>query len=311
MKSLRLTLILFFALCCQEIYGQAKGNVSQRRQEYVQQQSYYNFLTERPQAPRTPSGFINDSTFEIQTRLLMNVEADTYVAILSLRQAAKTATECNQTAERRIQAFTQTLLSNKLVSPEDIYIDFIAQVPTYTYEIEKKIFSKTANEVPTGFELSKNIHIRFAKAETLDMIMIEAAKQEIYELVKVDYVVSQEKLNQIYDSLRNVAVSLTEAKTKDFERLGFSFSGDHIRYKTLKETLASSYPLERYESYTAYRSAQLPQTDFKETTRASKAKTYFYEKLPYNTYDRVLHPEVLAPAVQFSYELRTRYVLER
>ncbi len=309
---MRYLLIVVSLILSFHVKAQVRGGYSKQVQERARSQTYYNFLNDRNVSSSDRKlGFLNDSTLEIQTRLLINVPAEAYVAILSLRQTGKTAITCNQTAEQRIKTFSNSLIEQGIVEKTDIYIDFIAQVPTYSYEIEKKIFSKNANEVPTGFELTKNIHISFSDIQKLDQIMLKAAEVEIYELVKVDYVVAQNTLNSVYDSLRREAIVLTQEKLEGFEKLGVGFSGDHIRYKILKENLASTYPVERYESYSAYRSAQLPQGEFKTTTRAGKAQTYFYDKLPYNTYDRVLNPEIVEPAVQFSYELKMRYVLNR
>ncbi|GIM56948.1 hypothetical protein CAPN006_13410 [Capnocytophaga canimorsus] len=70
----------------------------------------------------------------------------------------------------------------------EVYVDIISFVPIYEFEIEKKIFSKkNYNEVPKGFELKKNIHIKYTSYAQLDEFINILSKEEIYDLVKVDY----------------------------------------------------------------------------------------------------------------------------
>lgn len=299
-----------FLLVANQLWSQAKGNIDykDRSGAFFQNQSFSGSNTRPSFTPSTQSYFINDSTMQIGASILMNIQADEYVAILSVSQAGRTAKICNQTIEARINALTQALKQQGFRN-EHIYIDFISQIPTFEYEIEKKIFSKTANEVPSGFELKKNIHIYFNDIKKLDQIMIEAADQEIYDLVKVDYYIPQEKINSIYDSLRNTALNVIDSKLKALNKLEFNFNPEQFIYKTFSEDLSSVYPVERYSSYTAF-STSAVQSDLKVKKNIKKTPTYFYDKVPYNNYDAVLNPVILEPAIQFSYVLAVRFSLK-
>lgn len=304
--------LLFMGLLNQ-VFGQAKGNINYQEQFRQNSANLNQFSNRRTSlnasfTPSTDSYFINDSTMEIGANVLINVRAQEYVAILSISQAGKTAKVCNETIENRIQSFGQGLQRQGFRS-EDIYVDFISQIPTFEFEIEKKIFSKTANEVPSGFELKKNVHIRFQDIKKLDQIMVIAADQEIYDLVKVDYYIPQEKMNSIYDSLRNTALSIIDRKLESFEKLQFKFGSEQFVYKTFSEDLSSVYPVERYSSYKAY-STSAVQADLKVKRNIKKTPTYFYDKVPYNYYDAVLNPVILEPAIQFSYALAVRFSLK-
>lgn len=304
--------LLFMGLLNQ-VFGQAKGNINYQEQFRQNSANLNQFSNRRTSlnasfTPSTDSYFINDSTMEIGANVLINVRAQEYVAILSISQAGKTAKVCNETIENRIQSFGQGLQQQGFRS-EDIYVDFISQIPTFEFEIEKKIFSKTANEVPSGFELKKNVHIRFQDIKKLDQIMVIAADQEIYDLVKVDYYIPQEKMNSIYDSLRNTALSIIDRKLESFEKLQFKFGPEQFVYKTFSEDLSSVYPVERYSSYKAY-STSAVQADLKVKRNIKKTPTYFYDKVPYNYYDAVLNPVILEPAIQFSYALAVRFSLK-
>lgn len=257
--------------------------------------------------PISQAQFLNDSTVVIETHLLMNVKADSYVAILSLTQLGDKLAEANQVLDNRIQNFTQELQRNGF-SDKDIFVDFISQVPTYEFETEKKIFSKTANEVPSGFELKKNIHIAYQKNSDLDKIVLIAANYEVYDLVKVDYHIKN--LEAIGDTLRNKAVNIIKKKVKQLEALNINFKPEGLKYQTLAEDITASYPEERYASYTAFSSAN-PKKNVKYSNEVKKNTTYYYNKIGYNNYDLVINPVVLEPVIQYSYSLKVKYSLKK
>src|SRR5690606_21526137 len=87
----------------------------------------------------------------------------------------------------------------------EVVTDMISFVPTYAFEAEKKIFNpKTYNEQPTGFELKKNLIIKFKNSNDMDKILAICARQEIYDLAKVDYVTSN--YDQIHDAMQAKAI---------------------------------------------------------------------------------------------------------
>ncbi|NJO04004.1 MAG: SIMPL domain-containing protein [Bacteroidia bacterium] len=293
------------------LLAQAKGNIDYQQQDRsmaLRGKSMYNQAFSNDDS-FTNIYFKNDSTIEIGANVLMNVSAEQYVAILSVLQAGETAKICNETIDFRLRNFTQSMTQNG-VTAGDIYIDFISQIPTYQYEIEKRIFSKTANEVPSGFELRKNVHIKFKDIKTLDKIMVLAAEQEIYDLVKVDYYLDQNRLNAVYDSLRNSALAVVERKLKAFQRLNFDFSPAQCIFRNINENLTSVYPVERYASYQAYSKSALKQ-DLKIEREIQKSSTYYYNKVAYNDYDMVINPILLEPAIQFSYSVQVQYVMKK
>jgi len=72
-----------------------------------------------------------------------------------------------------------------------------------------------------------------------------------------------------------------------------------------------SYPINRYETYQAF-SAQKLDIDEKSNSvinNADKPVSRFYNAVPANDYDIVINPEILEPAVQFSYNLIVRFTL--
>jgi uncharacterized protein YggE len=295
-RSLLPTAALFI-LSCSQLLSQAAGN------------SIYNSTTSFNNYERGVN-FLNDSTMVIRVDALMNVRADSYIAILGIDQVGSTADSANMMMNERINGFINAL-GRLGVQSRDLYVDLVSQIPTYEYDLENKLFSRTYNEVPKGFDLKKNVHISFTKPEVLDDILLEASRFEIYDIVKVDYIVKD--MESVYDSLRSAAVRTMGKKIRDFEKLGVKFLG---MYQTVAENTTSTSPIERYASYSAFSSAALPQVRkslLKSTTvnTAQKPVTIYYNKIPYNAYDIVINPNTLEPTVQFSYSLAMKYVLKK
>jgi uncharacterized protein YggE len=254
--------------------------------------------------------FINDSTMMLQVDALMNVKADSYVAILGLSQIGTTLDSVNLMLNDRINGFVNDL-GRLGIDRKDIYVDMISQVPTYDYEVKTRMFSRTYTEVPTGFDLKKNVHISFTRADQLDEILLEAARHEIYDLVKVDYVVDDTE--KIYDSLREAAVRIVQKKIAAMEKLGVKFAG---MYQTVSESTSSVFPIERYTQYAAYSTTTLREVKkslLGSTTvqEARKPITAYYNHAPHNGYDIVINPNVVEPMVQYSYSLALRWVLKK
>jgi uncharacterized protein YggE len=254
--------------------------------------------------------YTNDSTMVVMVSTLMNVRASEYVAILGVAQVAPTIDSANVMINSRIDDFANGL-SRMGLRKSDLYIDLISQVPVYEYEVENKLFSRTYNEVPRGFDLKKNVHISYSRPDQLDDILLEAAKHEIYDIVKVDYVINN--MESIYDSLRSVATRLMGKKIRDFEKLGVKLVP---MYQTIAENRTSVYPSERYSAYSAFNSTSLrevkkPLIGSASVNVAEKPVTLYYNRLPYHDYDIVINPQIVEPAVQFSYKLMMKYVMKK
>ncbi|MBI3500177.1 MAG: SIMPL domain-containing protein [Bacteroidetes bacterium] len=249
---------------------------------------------------------ISDTVFELSVNALMNAHANSYVVSLGVSQAAGTIDSCQQIINERINNFIAQLMKSG-IKKEDIFIDFVSQVPVFEVAIEKKIFSKRYNELPSGFELKKNIHIAYRKNETLDEIVTLAAKSEIYDIIKVDYIINT--ISAVYDTLRNASIKLLNEKAEDYKKLGIKFNP---KFQVMAEDVQAVYPIERYKSYTAYNNSSLQALKKSGVSSTSityqpKQATLYYDKLPYNNYDIVINPVVIEPAAQFTYSLKVRY----
>jgi regulator of sigma D len=269
------------------------GGLSNTNSYY--QQAYYP----------TPTS-INDTVIYIDVKALMNAKADTYIMILGLSQISENLETCFDLTDQRVAAF----LSEAGIKEEDVYVDFISQTPIFAREKAKKIFSKKYVEIPKGFEIKKNIHIRYTDRKMADKYLKLAAKNEIYDIIRVDYIVSNHKA--IYDTLRGECVSLLSKYLADFAKLGYTFEAD---YKSLEESNSCTYPNSNYASFSSYMPSNyqpLVGNDAEVTlVNPNESINIFYNKLPYNNYDIIINPDMIEPSVQFSQYLKLKIVLKK
>ncbi len=272
-----------------------------------QQQTYQNVM---PNAqfrgvPKSAT-MLDGNQLEISINALSNQKASSYTAIFSLLQLGKTADETNTLLNTRLNAFLAELKTLGIPAA-DMYVDMVNFLPKYEYDVSKKLFSKkTYTEIPKGFELQKNVHIRYTDAALLDRIVTAAARQEIYDIVKVDYFVKDPQA--VYAQLREAAfLYLTQIKNQ-YRSTGLRLDS---AYLVTAENAWVAYPINRYETYQAF-SGQRIDADEKGNSvvnAADKPISRFYNAVPANDYDIVINPEILEPAVQFSYNLILKFTL--
>src|SRR5690606_3639704 len=101
---------------------------------------------------------------------IYNEKATSKLAVFSVLQLGKTAEEATDLIGERINSVKSQIKSFK---PEiEVVTDMISFVPVYEFEEEKRIFNpKTYNEKPSGFELRKNLIIKFNETNDLNQIL--------------------------------------------------------------------------------------------------------------------------------------------
>ena len=246
----------------------------------------------------------SDKEMIFTVNALLNQKADSYLAIFSVVQAGKTIKEVNDLANARINKFKERIKKNG-ITEKDIYIDMVSSVPVYGYNVEKRLFSSTYTEVPKGFEIQKNIHVKYKDVAVFDKIMNAAANSEIYDLIKVEYFVNDSESN--YTKLREKAIDYMNKKLLSFKKLNINF--DKI-YHIISEKSAVVYPVDRYKSYQAFTGSTIPSGSGKTVKSIRKPKTMFYNKLPYHKFDIVINPTMLEPSIQFTYSLTAKYIIK-
>lgn len=252
------------------------------------------------------SNIQDPNTVTFNLRGLANMKADAYMAIFNITQVGETATKANELVNQRYQAFLSEIAA--YVKSEDVYLDMVSQVPIYEVEVTQKLFSKTYNEVPKGFELQKNIHVLYRKGGDLDKILEAAAKHEIYDLIKVDYYI--ENGDRVFTKLRDSLLLLIEERVKSYNKL----LGEKLdtAYKSVQENKAMTFPIDRYSKYIPASSSSVEALGKKSgVTAVRKPTIMFYDKLSYHNFDIIINPIVVEPVVQYTYQIKVQYHRKR
>ena len=282
--------VLFFCIVLPFtfVYSQKAGN-----SVYGQNYSY-------GKQAGTGNLYISDSTFLIEASVMSNVKADEYVVTFGVDEEAATLKECNEKIEKRIQAFAADLV-RKGIPLRDIYVDMTTQNKIYDYKISGQI----AEQIVKGFELKKNVIVKFKDIKDLDEMIIAASHQQIYDLVKVDYIVTN--LNAVYTQLFQSAMEVINQK----KGLYAAATGSKISpvSQMYGEQFYSYYPSQLYKSYTAYSTSEI-YTEANTVKEARKSPVFYYDKIDYSGFDRISEPSVTEPAVEFVLTLQVKFERE-
>ena len=283
MKKTSFTILAI--VICQTVFGQVAGNINYQTQVKFPES---NFNVNLP----------SNTDISISVKGLANVKADTYVAIFSTTQVGKTTEEVNELIDKRIN---QALTEFKTKKNVEIYVDMISFVPVYEYEVEKKVFSKKSyNEVPKGFELKKNIHIKYSDPNLLNDFITILSKNEIYDLVRVDYF--SNNIENIKKELMNRAKVIVQEKVKNFETLtGETFTNSE---RKVADGYRMVLPVEMYKSYEAFNSTSLNLKKTANVSQVEKATTLYYQPIIDKEFDFVINPSIFEPVIQVLYEVK-------
>jgi uncharacterized protein YggE len=288
--------LIHLALLClnTSLFAQASGNLNYNQAAALQ---------------NTARAEIRNEEIALSVTGLLNARADTFVAFFHVMQVGETAASTDSLMMARINKFKETL--NKVMPGGTISLstDMISFVPKYDINVINRLFSKTYNEVPDGFELQKNVIVRYHKASDMDAIITAAASAEIYDLVKVDYFLKDVKKQ--YDELRAQCLALLKTRIKSYEAVG-------IRLDTLRKTFADDFgtvlPQTRYGNYQAVarpslKAVKKSESGFSKFHSADLSPSKYYQAEPYTEYDVVINPVVDEPMVQLSYQISMKFSL--
>lgn len=275
---------------------------------FAQNRANYNYgnasydKDEKPTQVLPNAIILSNNLQELEATVLMNVTADEYVAMFHIEQKGKNLKDVQQNLDKRIADFQKGLMELG-IKEDEMIIDFLSLVPEYEYDIEKKLFSKTYNEVPVGFELKKNVHIRFKDNKILDKIIAKAAENEIYDLSKVEYFIKDTDI--LYQKLRRKAFEIISKKEKLYDSLHINLSKAE---KIADEKFQTYFPFDRYRSYSAVSKGKTSFSKNAKVNDENRSPSAFYEKLDYDKIECIINPTILEPAVQLFFTLKVRYI---
>ena len=240
------------------------------------------------------------STF-IDGSILMNVKADEYVAVFGVMEEGKTPEEANEKMDATIASF-KTSLRDFAIKDDDIFVDFVAQNRIYEYRIEGKLVI----EELAGFELKKNVSIHFKDKLLVDKLAVAAARFQIFDLIKVDYLVKD--MAAIQARLQAQTMGIIKRKVESYQNLLGIKSLDATQIVADKPSVY--FPIEQYSSYVAAESQNVS-VRFGDAVgirkEARKSRTTYFKPLSGDSFDTVINPVIIEPVVQFTTYIKVKY----
>jgi uncharacterized protein YggE len=241
----------------------------------------------------------------IPAHVQINVKADEYVAVYGLSQDGRTVQECNQKINAQAENFIGEL-KNIGVKAGDVEMDHTTQTRTYDYQITGNV----ANEKAVGFAVKKTMSVHFKEKEWINKLMDAAAKSNIYDLIKVDYVVNDPAA--VREKLFEESVRLIKEKAGRYDKLlGLKFRS---QLQIVEENYNTIFPTEAYASYTAFETGKVSASIFNIRNRvkeAPKNETFFFNTQDAGNFDFIINPVVTEPVVQFSLYLQIKYLFDK
>ena len=273
-------------------YGQAGGRARADQGERAKR------VVARDEMP--PS----DTSMFLDASVLMNVKADEFVATFGVAEEAETIEGCQAKMDATIAAFTEALKPLG-VDADALFVDFAAQTKVYSYKVEGNL----AREQLAGFELRKTVAIRYRDKALIDRLVVVASRAKVYDLIKVDYVVTD--LDPIQERLADAAAAVIKAKAARHERL----LGIKLRAvpQVHAERSSAHHPTGMYDSYTSGEAEAVhggPDRSRLTVQTLRRPRTFYFNPLDADGFDRVIDPVILEPVVQFTLYLKLKYEIE-
>jgi len=285
-------LILFILLSNYLIsFSQVSGNIN-----YLNNVKYKNSIH------HINFNFSNPNEINFEVKALSNLKADSYVAIFNVTQTGRNSEEASMLLDNRLKEIINYVAKKPEIT---MYIDMVSFVPKYEYIVEKKLFSKnTYNEVPKGFELQKNIHIKYKNASVLHDLIQICSKSEIFDLVKVDYYI--ENLEDKKNELLQKARKLIQQKIGDYQVLLDENFGNTT--KRMVDGFAVKYPIEMYNKFQSYSSSSLHLKPKEKHNAMDKTTKMYYQPIMDKDFDFTINAPIIEPVIQLLYQIKIKVI---
>lgn len=283
-------------------FAQASGNISYSQsggKERAKQNERNKRALSQSEAPP------NSASMFVEASVLMNLKADEYVAVFGVSQECGAVPECNQKMDATTNQFVGELKQLGIGS-EEVFVDFAAQNKIYGFQVVGNI----AKEKLVGFELKKNVTVHYKDKLLLDKLIIAASKANIFDLIKVDYIVTDTL--GAHAKLMEIATRIIRQKAAEYEKLLGIRLLQPAQIYAAKPSIY--FPTDLYDSYRAYETEDISDNSERQkyaVQGARKSRTLFFNALDADGFDTVINPIVIEPAVQFTLYLKVRYEIEQ
>jgi uncharacterized protein YggE len=236
----------------------------------------------------------------VEANVLVNVKADEYLAVFALAQEGQTVPEGNARIDAQVEELRRSLRDLGL-KDADVVVDYISQNKVYDFDIS----GNTAREKLSGFQVKKNVAVRYKDKALLDRILAAASRASVFDLIKVDYVVSD--MPRVRERLLDEATRLVARKREGYARLlGVKMKPESV----FQEKYNVFFPSEMYSAYVAYQTGGVEAGRDMRVLEQRKTSTFYFNPLHTAEFDLVIDPAGAEPVVQCTLYLKVKCRLE-
>ncbi len=264
---------------------------------------YYN---NQPHIPSLNQGNLqthSSSSYAVESSVLINIKPDSFVIVFGLAQVGANSDASNDKVNSVFANFTKDL-SKIGITKDDTFVDFITQTRVYGYKTETVGQATNVIEIPNGFETKKTIAVRYKSRDFFEKIVSIAAKNLIFDLIKVDYIVSD--FESVRATLFDEAINVIKAKQAKYSNsLGIKLFPVGLAI----EKYDVFYPSERYQAYQAFETGSASRSYNSQGVdiRERKSSTFYYEPLSASLFDKTITSVGIEPVVQYILYLKVDY----
>jgi uncharacterized protein YggE len=127
-----------------------------------------------------------ESFIAIEGRAVVRVRPTKIRMVLAVTSEGQTAQDCQRTIEESIAGLKSRWLKQK-IAPEDIVEDFIAVLPVYEWNLEKRGDTEVGVEKHAGFRMQTNIHLAVPNDANAPAALRAAFEQGVTDIIAFDY----------------------------------------------------------------------------------------------------------------------------
>lgn len=248
----------------------------------------------------------NEAVYRI--KILNNVKTDAYIVTFGLNQEASSVKECNAKINQRIQSFKAA--AKKLgVKEEGIFVDFITQNKIYDYESETQGSQIKVNQIDAGYEIKKNVILRFSNQISFDDLVEKASDFDIHNIIKIDYV--NLNADKIYEQMFEEAQKLASIRKTQMRNYIDEGAEDT---PSIQVNFVAISPTSQYKNFAAFESSELNTSSNsryydKQIIRKEerKSKTFYYDGLNPQGYDKIMNADSPVVGMQYVMEITMTY----
>ncbi len=186
---------------------------------------------------------IAEGFITIDGRAEVRVRPTEIRVVLAVTSEAETAQECQQSIEATIGRL-RAAWSKLEVAPQNIVEDFIAVLPVYRWNLEKRGDLDIGVEEKVGFRMQTNVHLAVPNDAKAPTALTAAFEQGVADIIAFDYWSGE--LDDIKVKARDQAVKA--ARNKSDALLG-AFFDDPPPVINVQEQTMVRYPESLYHSF--------------------------------------------------------------